>query len=93
AIIPHEDDQRKKNLINLLERIKERKATILGVYESEETNNIPKPIDIGIQVPNTIKDLQPLIMILAIQLLTLEIARIKGIDCDTPKYLTKVSGI
>ncbi len=93
AIIPHEEDQRKKNLMDLLKRIKERKATILGVFESEDVSEIPIPIDIGIPVPNTIKDLQPLIMILAIQLLTLEIARIKGIDCDTPKFLTKISGI
>jgi len=43
--------------------------------------------------PNTLKDLQPLIMILAIQLLTLEISRINNINCDTPKFLSKVSKI
>jgi hypothetical protein len=32
-------------------------------------------------------------MILAVQLLTLEISRINGINCDTPKFLSKVSGI
>ncbi|MFX1338977.1 MAG: SIS domain-containing protein [Promethearchaeota archaeon] len=93
AIIPHEEDKRKQNLINLLKRIKERRATILGIYESIEEKDVPEPIDFGIQVPNTIKDLQPLLMILGIQLLTLEIARIKGINCDTPKFLTKVSRI
>jgi glucosamine--fructose-6-phosphate aminotransferase (isomerizing) len=93
AIIPKEEDQRKRNLIRLLERIKERKATILGVYEAEEPDETVEPIDFGIQVPNTIDDLQPLLMILAVQLLTLEISRIKGINCDTPKYLSKVSGI
>ncbi|MBD3212086.1 MAG: SIS domain-containing protein [Candidatus Lokiarchaeota archaeon] len=93
AIIPKEEDQRKKNLINLLKRIKERKATILGIYEIEDEKDIPDPIDFGIQVPNTIHDLQPIIMILAVQLLTLEIARIKNINSDTPKFLTKVSGI
>ncbi len=93
AIIPHEEDKRKQNLILLLKRIKERKATILGIYESIEEKDVPEPIDFGLQVPNTIKDLQPLLMILGIQLLTLEIARIKGINCDTPKFLTKVSSI
>ena len=93
ALIPHEDDKRKRILISLLERIKERKATILGVYETGEKGVIPGPIDIAIQIPNTIMDFQPLIMILAVQLLTLEISRIKGIDCDTPKFLTKVSRI
>jgi glucosamine--fructose-6-phosphate aminotransferase (isomerizing) len=93
AIIPYEDDKRKSKLLNLLKRIKEREATILGVYESVEKNNPPKQIDYGIEVPNTLKDLQPLIMILAIQLLTLEISRINGINCDTPKFLSKVTGI
>ena len=93
AIIPYEDDKRKIKLLNLLKRIKEREATILGVYESVEKNIPPKQIDYGIEVPNTLKDLQPLIMILAIQLLILEISRINGINCDTPKFLSKVSGI
>lgn len=94
AIIPHEDDKRKKNILNLLKRIKERKATILGLYESiEDEEEIPMPVDFRIQVPNTLKDLQPLMMILGVQLLTLEIARIKGINPDSPKFLTKVSGI
>ncbi|MEJ2250267.1 MAG: SIS domain-containing protein [Candidatus Lokiarchaeota archaeon] len=93
ALIPHEEDQRKRNLINLLQRIKERKATILGVYEAIDEQEMPDVIDFGIKVPNTTKELQPLVMIIAIQLLTLEIARIKGIDPDSPKFLTKVSGI
>ncbi|MBD3194181.1 MAG: SIS domain-containing protein [Candidatus Lokiarchaeota archaeon] len=93
AIIPHENDQRKKNLLNLLARIKERKATILGVFEGDLSETIPEQLDFGIAVPNTINDLQPLVMILAVQLLTLEIARIKGINSDSPKFLTKVSGI
>ena len=53
----------------------------------------PNSIDFGIQVPNTLMDLQPLIMIIAVQLLVLEISRINGINCDTPKFLTKVSEI
>ena len=93
AVIPHETDKRKENLLNLLKRIKERKATIFGVYESIENEKVPEAVDYAIQVPNTLNDLQPLIMILAIQLLTLEISRINGINCDTPKFLSKVSGI
>ena len=93
AIIPNEDDSRKRNILHLLKRIKERNATIFGVYEVIEEENLPEEIDFGIAVPNTSKDLQPIVMILAIQLLTLEISRILGINCDTPKFLTKVSGI
>ncbi len=93
AIIPHEEDKRKLNLINLLSRIKERNATIFGIYEVMQNEKQPDPIDFGIQVPNTIMDLQPLIIILAVQLLTLEISRMNGINCDTPKFLTKISGI
>ena len=93
AIIPHEEDARRINLLNLLRRIKERNATIFAVYEGMQEDNLPELIDFGIMVPDTFKDLQPIVMILAIQLLTLEISRIKGINCDTPKFLSKISGI
>ena len=93
AIIPHEEDTRKINLLHLLKRIKERNATIFAVYEGIEEENLPESIDFGIAVPDTFKDLQPIVMILAIQLLTLEISRINGINCDTPKFLSKISGI
>jgi glucosamine--fructose-6-phosphate aminotransferase (isomerizing) len=93
AIIPHEEDTRKINLLHLLKRIKERNATIFAVYEGMQEENLPESIDFGIAVPDTFRDLQPIVMILAIQLLTLEISRINGINCDTPKFLSKVSGI
>ncbi|MFW9782095.1 MAG: SIS domain-containing protein [Candidatus Heimdallarchaeota archaeon] len=93
AIIPYEDDRRKIKLLDLLNRIKQKQSTILGVYELVEQDKLPEPVDYGIEVPNTLKDLQPLIMILAIQLLTLEISRINNINCDTPKFLSKVSEI
>ncbi|NHJ24402.1 MAG: SIS domain-containing protein [Candidatus Lokiarchaeota archaeon] len=93
AIIPQERDSRKNKLLNLLERIKERKATILAIYESLDENIHDLPFDIGLQVPDTSLDLQPLVMILAIQLLTLEIARVNGLNPDEPKFLKKVSNI
>ncbi|MFX1498481.1 MAG: SIS domain-containing protein [Promethearchaeota archaeon] len=93
AIIPHEDDKRKKKLLDLLKRIKEKQSIILGVHEFIQKDKPPRPVDYGIEVPNTLEDLQPLIMILAIQLLTLEISRSINIDCDTPKFLSKVTGI
>jgi glucosamine--fructose-6-phosphate aminotransferase (isomerizing) len=93
AIIPHEEDKRKSNLIHLLKRIKERGATILGVYEAAKNDTVPRPVDISIKVPNTLMDLQPIVMILAIQLLTLEIARTNGLNPDEPKFLTKISNI
>ncbi len=93
AIIPHEEDKRKIKLINLLKRIKERRATILAVFESTSFNEIPEPIDYGIPVPNTSPDIQPILMILAVFLLTLEIAKLKNLDPDQPKFLSKISGI
>ncbi|MHA2290218.1 MAG: SIS domain-containing protein, partial [Promethearchaeota archaeon] len=93
AIIPHEDDTRKNDLLYLLKRIKERSATILGVYEASKNDSVPEPVDISIKVPNTLMDLQPIVMILAIQLLTLEIARTNGLNPDEPKFLTKISNI
>lgn len=93
AIIPQEEDKRKTNLLNLLGRIKERKAIILGIYEAIDESIISKIIHYGIQVPNTIKDLQPLLMMIVIQLLSLEIARLNGLNPDEPKFLTKVSNL
>lgn len=93
AIIPQEGDRRKKNLLNLLKRIKERKATILGIYEPMDEDIILDNIHYGIQVPNTFNNLQPLIMIVVFQLLSLEIARMNGLNPDEPKYLTKVSNL
>ena len=93
AIIPQEEDERREFLLKLLKQIKERKATILGIYESSNVSNMPLPIDFGVQVPSTIKALQPLIMIVVIQLLSLEIARTNKLNPDEPKYLTKVSNL
>jgi glucosamine--fructose-6-phosphate aminotransferase (isomerizing) len=93
AIVPHEEDKRKKHLINLLNRIRERDAKILAVYEEAENEDIPDSIDFGIKVPNTYIDLQPLIMIIAIQLLTIEVARMNGLNPDTPKFLSKISNL
>ncbi len=93
AIIPYENDQRKQILLSLLKRLKEREAIIIGIYEYLENINVPEPVSYGIEIPNTVPDLQPILMILAIQLLTLEISRVYGINCDTPKFLTKVSGV
>jgi glucosamine--fructose-6-phosphate aminotransferase (isomerizing) len=93
AIIPHEEDKRKSNLLQLLKRIKERKAQILGVYEAAKIDDIPEQLDITLRVPNTLMDLQPIVMILAVQLLTLEIAKANGLNPDEPKFLTKVSNI
>ena len=93
AIIPHEEDKRKKHLTNLLARIKERGANILAVYESVDAKYKPESIDYGINVPNTYIDLQPLIVIIPIQLLTIEVARLVGLNPDEPKFLTKISNI
>lgn len=93
AIIPHEEDKRKKHLMNLLARIKQRGAKMLAVYESVDSEYIPESIDYGIKVPNTYIDLQPMIVIVAIQLLTIEVARSLGLNPDEPKFLTKISNL
>jgi glucosamine--fructose-6-phosphate aminotransferase (isomerizing) len=93
AIIPHEEDKRKENLLHLLKRLKERDAKILGIYESIDSDYVPESIDYGIKVPNSYIDLQPLIIIIAIQLLTIEIAKINGLNPDEPKFLTKISNL
>jgi glucosamine--fructose-6-phosphate aminotransferase (isomerizing) len=93
AIIPQEKDNRRIRLMDLLARIKERNATVLAIYEPFEEPNPNPPFDIGLEMPNTSLDFQPIVMILAIQLLTLEIARVNGLNPDEPKFLSKVSNL
>lgn len=93
AIVPHEDDPRRGPIIRLLERIKSRGATILGIIIQTKPTNDLDFLDHVVNLPSTPEDLFPLLSIIPIQLLVVEIALIKELNPDAPKWLTKVAGI
>ena len=88
SIIPQENDKKKQNILKLLKKIKDLNGIILVFYCS---NEVYDQFDFKIKVPTTNKYLRPIISVIGFQLLTLEIARLRGINCDTPRYLTKIS--
>ncbi|OLS13992.1 MAG: glucosamine 6-phosphate synthetase [Promethearchaeota archaeon CR_4] len=93
AIIPHEKDERRQKMLRLLSRLKEREATILGICSQMTPTNELDVLDHVINLPNVPKIFNPLIAIIPLQILSVEIAIIKNINPDTPKYLTKISQI
>ncbi|MHA1733278.1 MAG: SIS domain-containing protein [Promethearchaeota archaeon] len=93
AIIPHELDPRRATILKLLQRIKSRGSAILGVVTQTSPTNELDLIDFVVNLPSVPQALFPLLSIIPVQLLTVEVALTKGLNPDTPKYLTKVSGI
>ncbi len=91
AIIPHEQDERRQKILRLLARLKEREATLLGISSQTTPTSELDLLDHVINLPSVPMIFNPLVAIVPIQLLSVEIAIIKNIDPDTPKYLTKVS--
>lgn len=90
AMIPAEEGQRRNIILKLLKRVKERNATITGIFATKKQDEI---LDMGIHVPKVSENLQPLLNIIPIQLLSVELAIQKGINPDKPKFLSKVSGV
>ncbi|TKJ16644.1 MAG: hypothetical protein CEE43_19580 [Promethearchaeota archaeon Loki_b32] len=88
SIIPQENDKKKQNIFKILKRIKDLNGIVLVLYSS---NEIYDQFDFKIKVPTTNQYLQPINSVIGFQLLTLEIARLRGINCDTPRYLTKIT--
>ena len=81
---------RHEDVMKLISRLKERGVTVLGI---KNPNDIVPQLDIEINMPNCDEVFQPIFSIIPIQLLVVEIASIQGINCDTPKFLSKISGL
>ncbi len=91
VIVPKREKERRYNdVIKLMQRLKERGVTILAINCNEEKL---EDIDFSISIPLVSEIFQPIITIVPIQLLVVEISIIQNINCDTPKYLSKISGI
>ena len=79
---------RHNDVIKLIQRLKEREVTILGI---KDPNDIVEDLDMVIDMPRCSEMFQPIFSIIPVQLLVVEIATIQGIDPDQPKYLSKVA--
>jgi glucosamine--fructose-6-phosphate aminotransferase (isomerizing) len=90
CIIPRlEAQMRHADILKLLARLKTRGVTLLGIKNLEDPAN--DYLDMAINIPVCEENFQPIFSIIPVQLLVVEIATIQNIDCDQPKYLTKVS--
>ena len=87
-ISPPDTTQRHEDVVKLIKRLKARGVTILGIKNPKD---IVEQLDISIDIPQCNEVFAPIFSIIPVQLLVVEIATIKNINCDTPKYLTKVS--
>jgi glucosamine--fructose-6-phosphate aminotransferase (isomerizing) len=87
-IVPHTSVVEK--VINNMEEIKARDGKILSVTtKGKYLKQITKNSDDVIIVPYAIEELQPILTIIPLQLLTYYIARTKNIDVDKPRNLAK----
>jgi glucosamine--fructose-6-phosphate aminotransferase (isomerizing) len=85
GIIPHSSSKRYEAVVSLLEKVKRRHSSIIGITPHQEV-----PLDFSIQMPHLKEELSPLINIVPVQYLAYFIALLRGYDPDKPKYLTKV---
>ena len=79
---------RHDDVIKLIHRLKNRGVTVLGIKNADD---IVEELDISIDIPECNDSFAPILSIIPVQLLVVEIASIKNINCDTPKFLSKVS--
>ncbi len=87
-IVPHNSVTEK--VINNMEEIKARNGKILSITtKGKYLKQIIKNSNDVIIVPNSIEELQPILTIIPLQLLSYYIARIKNIDVDKPRNLAK----
>ncbi|MHA1896470.1 MAG: SIS domain-containing protein [Promethearchaeota archaeon] len=91
CIVPRKEAKMRHNdVIKLINRLLGLGVTVLAIKNPDEV--LPEPV-IAIDTPNCSEEFHPIFSIVPIQLLVVEIATIQGINCDTPKYLSKISGL
>ena len=84
AIVPA-DDLYEKNLATI-EEIRARRGPVLALAHAEE---LPVPVDDVIVVPKTHELLDPLLMLVPLQLFAYHVAAARGCDIDQPRNLAK----
>lgn len=89
CLIPRKEaESRHHDVIKLISRLKERGITVLGI--KNPLDSVPD-LDITIEIPQCSEIFHPIFDIIPIQLLVVEISTIQGINCDEPKFLSKIS--
>lgn len=85
GIIPHSTSTRFDSVNSLLEIVKQRHTSILGITPEQDL-----PYEFLIKMPHLREELSPLINIVPVQYLVHDIAILRGYDPDKPRFLTKV---
>ncbi|MBD3351977.1 MAG: SIS domain-containing protein, partial [Candidatus Lokiarchaeota archaeon] len=83
-----EATSRYNDVLKLVERLVDRGVTVLGI---KNPTDVIELLDMSIDIPECNDVFRPIFSIIPVQLLVVEIAAIQGINCDTPKFLSKVS--
>src|SRR5690606_28156660 len=77
-----------EKLISNIQEIKSRKGKIIAVVTQGDTT-IKELADHGIEVPDTLESLTPLLTTIPLQLLSYHIAVMRGCNVDQPRNLAK----
>ena len=80
------DDNLSEKTISNIKEVKARQAKVLYITTSDSENDF---YDQKIVIPKTNTYLQPLLTIIALQLLAYNVAKLKGCDIDKPRNLAK----
>ena len=85
------NDEREKLFYKIIERVKKQGSSVLLIAAKNES--IPVEVDFRIDVPKCSIEFNPFLAIVPLQYLVLEIALQKGLNPDSPEWLTKVARI
>ncbi len=77
-----------EKVVSNIEEIKSRKGIVLAIV-TEGDKRVKELADYTIEIPDTKELLQPLLTVIPLQLLSYEIAVLKGLDVDKPRNLAK----
>jgi glucosamine--fructose-6-phosphate aminotransferase (isomerizing) len=86
ALVPN-DSVREKMLSNV-EEVKARSGIVIAITDDED-RDLEARADGFVRVPRTHELLQPLLMVLPLQLLAYHVALLRGCDVDQPRNLAK----
>lgn len=85
------NDARERIMLKIIDRVKRQGASALVV--SSPGDEIPDSVDFKIEIPKCSMEFNPLLAIVPLQYLVLEISLQKGLNPDSPVWLTKVAEI
>jgi glucosamine--fructose-6-phosphate aminotransferase (isomerizing) len=86
ALVPRDSVWEK--MLSNIEEVKARSGIVIAVTDGEDAD-LEKKADGVIRVPRTHELLQPLLLVLPLQLLAYHVALLRGCDVDQPRNLAK----